>query len=250
MGTVVMTDSNNTVTVLLAGLHKRKTRHVIIVTLLLVFLLTQAFISTPSMQAGKLMPDNIHANIAGVVDSDLKENIDVSNGDGSVILDKHKNTAPLLTVPTRKNRAHNMIKKDVAKSAQKTNLKGWNDEISIDDSKEKAQDSGINPPAEKHQAHLPRRIKQQKKQNDSPIPNLVRSSLNTLKTIQTLSKLAGQGKTSSGGGMLDLMGSLVKQSGKENPAGAGTVIEPLLDTAIEWLGGDKNNGIKSIVKPI
>ena len=77
------------------------------------------------------------------------------------------------------------------------------------------------------------------------------TSLNTFKTIQTLSKLAGQGKPSSGGGMLDLVGSLMKHAGKEsNPAGDDTVIEPLLDTAIELLGGDKNNGIKDIVKPI
>ena len=206
------------------------------------------------LQAGNLLPGRTHAIIAGVENSKLKENEDASE-----ISNKHKNTAPLLTVPTRKNRAQSIIKEDVNKVGHKTDLKGWNDEISIKEDKEKAQKSGINLSAKNHHSHPPKpktppkRTKQQKKQKDSSIPNLVKTSLNTLKTIQTLSKLAGQGKTSSGGGMLDLVGSLMKTSGKENDsagAGADTVIEPLLDTAIEWLGGDKNNGIKDIVKPI
>ena len=77
----------------------------------------------------------------------------------------------------------------------------------------------------------------------------MKTSVDTLKTMQSLSKLAGYDKNSSGGSVLDHVGSLIKTSGtqkggKETDA----VIDPLLDTAIAWMGdGGRTAGLRILL---
>ena len=179
---------------------------------------------------------------------------------------KPKNKAPLLTVPMRKQQIpdEKNIKENgkiKAKAARNVNIKGWDDESLIyDDIGVKHDDFGVKKSFGKNDKQVKHRKKEGKKiktQRDSSMSGFMKTSMDTLKTMQTLSKLAGydQKKTGGGGGVMDLVGSLLQSSGPQKAGGkSGTgidpLIDPLLDTAVSWLGGGKNSGIKNIVKPL
>ena len=154
-------------------------------------------------------------------------------------ISKPKSKAPLLTVPTRKHKL-DKSKKEEVKTSHNIKVKGWDDESLIYD------DIGNKKALNKnHKKAIPLPKKKHSKIKDSSL-----SSLDILKTMQTMSKLAGYDQKNSGSVVMDLMGSLVKGSGqKKGGRKSDSVIDPLLDTAIEWMGGGKNNGIKNFVKP-
>ena len=96
-----------------------------------------------------------------------------------------------------------------------------------------------------HKKAKPLPKKKDSKRKDSSV-----SSLDILKTMQTMSKLAGYDQKNSGSVVMDLVGSLMKDSDqKKGGRKSDSVLDPLLDTAIEWMGGGENTGIKNIVKP-
>ena len=91
--------------------------------------------------------------------------------------------------------------------------------------------------------------------NQGGLGEMLKAGLNTLNTIQTMSKVFGGGSDGAGGGknvVVDLVGSLLTNQGakgKKQMRGK-SALDPLVDSAFDLLGGeDATGGLRRYAKP-
>ena len=91
--------------------------------------------------------------------------------------------------------------------------------------------------------------------NQGGLGEMLKAGLNTLNTIQTMSKVFGGGSDGAGGGknvVVDLVGSLLTNQGakgKKQMRGK-SALGPLVDSAFDLLGGeDATGGLRRYAKP-
>jgi len=249
---------------LLLFLQKRRARNSLAVFLLLTLVLTHFLIFSPKYfprtkeRAGSYYPE---VEASPGISAQLAEDLQKMKNQPTSNLQKTKGhwaRPPTLTVPTRRlNMKHlkkaesvkGVVRQSLSKHAENraeavTEMEDGFDGLVVGEEVRKVKDLGID-----------RKRKAKQGGNQGGLGEMLKAGLNTLNTIQTMSKVFGGGSDGAGGGknvVVDLVGSLLTNQGakgKKQMRGK-SALDPLVDSAFDLLGGeDATGGLRRYAKP-
>ena len=193
-----------------------------------------------------------------------------------VQLVKNKARPPLLTVPTRRAKAEKLSRKVKGESVKRKEVKSLQGVVRESLSKHaekraeaaaKMEDNadinilaiGEEEVDKVKELGIDRTRKVKKSESKSNFGDMLKTGLNTLNTIQTMSKVFGGSESgiSGGGGknvVMDLVGSLLTGGdggkGTKSQKRSKSPLDPLVDSAFDLLGGEEaTGGLRRFAKP-
>ena len=145
--------------------------------------------------------------------------------------------------------AKGVVRQSLSKHAEKraeavTEMEDGFDGLVVGEEVRKVKDLGID-----------RKRKAKQGGNQGGLGEMLKAGLNTLNTIQTMSKVFEGSSDGAGGGknvVVDLVGSLLTNQGAKGkkPMRGKNALDPLVDSAFDLLGGeDATGGLRRYAKP-
>ena len=194
-----------------------------------------------------------------------------------VQLVKNRARPPLLTVPTRSAKAEKLSRKVKGESVKRKEVKSLQgvvrESLSKHAEKRAEAEAKIEDNADINilaigeeevdkvkELGIDRTRKVKKSESKSNFGDMLKTGLNTLNTIQTMSKVFGGSESGSSGGgggknvVMDLVGSLLTGGdggkGTKSQKRSKSPLDPLVDSAFDLLGGEEaTGGLRRFAKP-
>ena len=197
-----------------------------------------------------------------------------------VQLVKNRARPPLLTVPTRRAKAEKLSRKVKGESVKRKEVKSLQgvvrESLSKHAEKRAEAEAKIEDNADINilaigeeevdkvkELGIDRTRKVKKSESKSNFGDMLKTGLNTLNTIQTMSKVFGGSESGSSGGggggggknvVMDLVGSLLTGGdggkGTKSQKRSKSPLDPLVDSAFDLLGGEEaTGGLRRFAKP-
>ena len=195
--------------------------------------------------------------------------------DGQLV--KNRARPPLLTVPTRRAKAEKLSRKVKGESVKRKEVKSLQgvvrESLSKHAEKRAEAEAKIEDNADINilaigeeevdkvkELGIDRTRKVKKSESKSNFGDMLKTGLNTLNTIQTMSKVFGGSESGGGGGgggknvVMDLVGSLLTGGdggkGTKSQKRSKSPLDPLVDSAFDLLGGEEaTGGLRRFAKP-
>ena len=194
-----------------------------------------------------------------------------------VQLVKNRARPPLLTVPTRRAKAEKLSRKVKGESVKRKEVKSLQGVVreSLSKHAEKRAEAAVKMEDNADinilaigeeevdkvkELGIDRTRKVKKSESKSNFGDMLKTGLNTLNTIQTMSKVFGGSESGSSGGgggknvVMDLVGSLLTGGdggkGTKSQKRSKSPLDPLVDSAFDLLGGEEaTGGLRRFAKP-